>query len=61
MKLYNKRDNFDVSIVNFPFISTNMDFISLSWYSRDCGSFHYCLDIELLLTKNLLSLGFLVV
>ena len=60
MKLYNKRDNIDVSIVNFPFINTNMDYISLSWYSRDCGSFRYSLDIELLLTKNLLSLGFLM-
>jgi hypothetical protein len=52
MKHYDKRDDFNVPIVNFPFISSNIPvgaaygvYISqLIRYSRDCSSYHDFLD-----------------
>jgi hypothetical protein len=66
-KLYDKRDDFIFSIVNFPFICTNIPsaptyeaYISqLIRYSRACGSYQNVLDRGLLLTRNLLNHGFL--
>jgi hypothetical protein len=68
-KLYDKRDDFNVLIVNFPFICINIPaapaygvYISkLIRYSRTCGSFHYFLDRGLLLTRKLLNQGFFLV
>ena len=63
---YNKRDDFNFPIVNFPFICSNIPaapaygvYISqLIQYSRECGSY---LDFRyrgLLLTRKLLKQGF---
>jgi hypothetical protein len=38
-----------------------MEYISLSWYSRACGSYQDFLDRGLLLTRKLLNHGFLLV
>jgi hypothetical protein len=61
-KLYDKRDDFNFPIVNFPFICSNISaapaygvYISqMIRYSRACGSF---LDRVLLLTRKLLNQG----
>jgi hypothetical protein len=55
--------------VNFPFICSNIPAAPAYWvyisqlirYSRDCGSYHDFLDRGLLLTRNLLNQGFLLV
>jgi hypothetical protein len=68
-KLYDKRDDFNVSIVNFPFIYSNISaapaygvYISqMIRYSRACGSYQNFLDRGLLLTRKLLNQGFLSV
>ena len=68
-KLYYKRDDFNVHIVNFPFICSNIPaapaygvYISqLIRYSRACGSYQDFFDRGLLLTKKLLNQGFLLV
>ena len=68
-KLYDKRDDFNFPIVNFPFICSNIPaapaygvYISqLIRYSRACGSYQDFLDIGLLLTRKLLNQGFLLV
>ena len=68
-KLYDKRDDFNFPIVNFPFMCSNIPaapvfvvYISqLIWYSRACGSYHDFFDRELLVTRKLLNQGFLVV
>ena len=65
-KLYDKRDDFNFPIVNFPFICSNIPaygiYISqLIPYSRACGSYQYFLDRELLLTRKLLNQGFILV
>jgi hypothetical protein len=68
-KLYDKRDDFNFVIVNFPFICSNIPaapaygvYISqLIWYSRACGSYQDFLDRGLLLTRKLLNQGFLLV
>ena len=68
-KLYDKRDDFNVLIVNFPFICINIPaapaygvYISqLIRCSRACGSFHDFLDSGLLLTRKLLNQGFFLV
>ena len=68
-KLYDKRDDFNFPIVNFPFICSNMlaapaygvyifQFIR---YSRACGSYQDFIDRGLILTRKLLSQGFLLV
>jgi hypothetical protein len=68
-KLYDKRDDFNFSIVNFPFICSNIPaapaygvYISqLIRYSRACGFYQDFLDIGLLLTMKLLNQWFLLV
>ena len=68
-KLYDKRDDFKLPIVNFPFICNNIPaapaygvYISqLIRYSRACGSYQDFLDRGLLLTRKLLYQGFLLV
>ena len=67
MKLYDKRDDFNFPIVNFPFICNNIpaappDGVNISQlirYSRACGSYHDFLDGGLLLTRKLLNQGFI--
>ena len=62
-KLYDKGDDFNFPIVNFPFIGSNIPaapaygvYISqLIWYSRACGSYQDFLDTELLPTRKLLN------
>ena len=66
---YNKRDDFNFNIVNFPVICSNIPaapvygvYISqLIRYSRACGSYQDFLDRGLLLTRKLLNQGFLLV
>ena len=68
-KLYDKRDDFNFPIVNFPFISSNIPAASaygvylslLIRYSKACGSYQDFLDRGLLLTTKLLNQGFLLV
>jgi hypothetical protein len=68
-KLYDKRDDLNFPIVNFPFICSNIPaapaygvYISqLIRYSRACGSYQDFLNIGLLLTRKLLNQGFLLV
>jgi hypothetical protein len=70
-KLYDKRDDFNLSIVNFSFICSNIPaapvcgvYISqLIRYVRACGSYQDFLDrvLGLLLTRNLLNQGFIMV
>jgi hypothetical protein len=68
-KLYDKRDNFNCPIVNFPFICSNIPaapvygvYISqLIRYSRACGSYHDFPDRGLQLKRKLLNQGFLFV
>ena len=66
-KHYDKRDDFNFPIVNFPFICSNIPaapaygvYISqMIRYSRACGSYQDFLDRGLLLTRKLLNQGFL--
>ena len=68
-KLYNKRDYFNLPIVNFPLICSNIPaapaygvYISqLIRYTRACGSYQDFLDRGLLLTRKLWNQGFLLV
>ena len=66
-KLYDKRDDFNFPIVNFPFICSSIPaayevYISqFIPYSRACGSYKDFLDVGLLLTRKLLNQGFLLV
>jgi hypothetical protein len=68
-KLYDKRDDFNFLIVNFPFICSNIPatpayvvYISqLIRYSRACGSYQDYLDRGLLQRRKLLNQGFLLV
>ena len=68
-KLYEKRDDFNFPIVNFPVICSNIPaapaygvYISLLIrYSIACGSYQDILDRGLLLTRTLLNEGFLLV
>jgi hypothetical protein len=68
-KLYDKSDDFNFPIVNFPFTCSNIPaapvygvYISqLIRYSRACGSYQDFLDRGLLLTMKLLNQGFLLV
>ena len=62
-KLYDKRDDFNCPIVNFPFICSNISatpaygvYISqLIQYSRACGSYQDFFDRKFLLTRKLLN------
>ena len=66
-KLYDKRDDFNFPILNFPFICSNIPgapvygvYISqMIRYSRVYGSYQDFLDRGLLLTRKLLKQGFL--
>jgi hypothetical protein len=70
-KHYNKRDDFNFPIVNFPFICSNIPaapaygvYIYISQmirYARACGSYQDFIDRGLLLTRKLLNKGFLLV
>ena len=68
-KLYDKRDDFNFPIVNFPFICSNISAAPaygvcislLIRYSRACGSYQNFFDRELLLTRKLQNQGFLLV
>ena len=68
-KLYDKRDDFNFTIVNFPFICNNIPatpayelcISQLIRYSRACGSYQDFLDTGLLLTRKLLNQGFLLI
>ena len=68
-KPYDKRDDFNFPIVNFPFICSNIPaapayggYISqMIRYSRACGSYQYFLDRGLLRTRKLLNQWFLLV
>jgi hypothetical protein len=68
-KLYDKRDDFNFPIVNFPFICTNIPAVpaygvyisQIIRYPRACGSYHNFFDRRLLLTRKLLNQGFLLV
>lgn len=65
-KLYNKCDDFNFPIVNFPFLSGNIPalpaygvYISqLIRHSRACITYHDFLERGLLLSQKLLSQGF---
>ena len=65
-KLYDKRDDFNFPIVNFPFICSNIpaahaygEYISqMIRYSRACGSYQDIIVRGLLLTGKLLNQGF---
>jgi hypothetical protein len=67
--LYDKRDDFNIPISNFPFIYSNIPaapaygvhISQLIRYSRACGSYQDFLDRGLLLTRKLLNQGFLLV
>ena len=62
-QLYDKRDDFNFPIVNFPFICSNIPSASayavyisqLIRYSSDCGSYQDFLERGLLLTRKLLN------
>jgi hypothetical protein len=68
-KLYDKRDDFNFPIVNFPFICSNIPAVpaygayisQMMRYSRACGSYQYLRDRRLLLRRKLLNQGFLLV
>ena len=68
-KVYDKRDDFNFPMLNFPFIWSNIPaapaygvYISrLIRYSRACGSYQDFLDRGLLLTRKLLIQGFLLI
>jgi hypothetical protein len=68
-KLYDKRDDFNSPIVNFPFMYSNIpaapaygvNISQLIRYSRACGSYHDFRDRGLLLIRKLLNQGFLLV
>jgi len=65
-KLYDKRDDFNFAIVNFPFICSNIPPAPAYWvyisqlirYSRACGSYQDFLDRGLLLRRKPLNQGF---
>ena len=67
--LYDKRDDVNLPIVNFPFICSKIPatpaygvYISqLIRYSRACGSYHDFFDRGLLLTRKLLNQGLLLI
>jgi len=67
-KLYDKRDDFNFPIVNYPFLDSNIPSFSaygvymsqLIRYSRTCNSYQDFLYLSvLLLTRKLLSQGFI--
>ena len=69
MKLYDRRDDINFVIVNFPFIFSNIPVapeyaVHISQLIRHppaCGSYNVFLDRGLLLIRKLLNHGFLLV
>ena len=65
-KLYVKRDYFNIPIVNFPYISSNIQAPQAHWvyisqlihYSRSCAQYCDFLDRAQLLTQMLLKQGY---
>ena len=68
LNIFDKRDDFNFPIVNFPFICSNIPaapaygvYISqLIRYSRVCGTYQDFLDRGFVLTRKLLNQGFLL-
>jgi hypothetical protein len=68
-KLYDKRDDFNIPILNFRFIRSTFPaahaygvcIAQMIRYSSACGSYQDFLDRGLLLTMKLLNQGFLLV
>ena len=68
-KLYDNRDDFNLPLVKFPLIYSNIpaapaygvDISQLIRYSRDCGSYQDFIDKGLLLTSKLLNQGLFLV
>lgn len=64
MNLYDKRDDFNFYIMNFPLFLAAPEYgvyvLQLIRYSRPCRSFHGCFYRVLLLTGKLLNQWFLV-
>ena len=68
-KHYDKRDNFNIPILNIPFICSNIPAAPVNGvyisqmipYSRACGSYQDFLHRGLLVTRKLLNQGFLLV
>jgi hypothetical protein len=68
-KTYDKRDDLNFPIADFPFICSNIPAVpayevyiyQMKRYSKACGSYHNSLDRGLLLTRNLLNQGSLLV
>ena len=65
MKLYDKRDDFNFPIVNFPFLSSNIPaspaygvYISLIRYARASSDYESFLYRGKLLTNKLLTQGY---
>jgi len=66
-KLYDKRDDFNFPIVNYPFLESNIPShpaygvytSQLIRYSRTCNSYKYFLHRSVLLTRKLLNQGFI--
>jgi hypothetical protein len=58
-KFYDKRDDFNFPIVNFPFICNNIPTTPV--HSSACGSYQDFLNRGFLLTRKLLNQGFLLV
>jgi hypothetical protein len=69
LKIFDKSDDFNFPIVNFPFICNNIPaalaygvYISqLIRYYRACGTYEDFLERGLVLTRKLLNQGFLLV
>ena len=67
-KIYDKKYDFNFSIVNFPFICSNIPAAPAYWvyisqlirYSRACGSYQYFRYRRLPLTRKLLNQRFLL-
>jgi len=66
-KFYDKRDDFNFPIVNYPFLDSNIPpspaygvyMLQLNRYSRTCNSYQDFLNRSVLLTRKLLSQGFI--
>jgi len=66
-KLYDKRDEFNFPIVNYPFLDNNISsspaygvyMSQLIRYSRTCNSYRDFLHRSVLLTRKLLNQGFI--
>jgi hypothetical protein len=65
-QLYDKRNNFNFSIVNFPYLCSNIPvspaygvyILQLIWYARACSTYDQFLVRVSLLTNKLMPQGF---